>query len=61
MKEDMTIQIQLSIEEVNSVINALSEFPYKVSAELIEKIRGQAIPQVHAINNAKNAAGGSDE
>lgn len=55
MKELMTIQIQLSIEEVNSVVNALAEFPYKVSAELIEKIRGQAIPQVHAINNAKQS------
>lgn len=40
------IQLVLSVDEVNTIINTLSEYPYKLTAELIEKIRHQAIQQV---------------
>ena len=53
------IQLKLSVGDVNNIIEALAEFPYKISAELIEKIRGQAIQQVAA--NQSNHTGDKHE
>jgi len=43
----------LSIQEVEFIIGALSAGEYKLVAPLIEKIKIQAIPQAHAIMQAE--------
>lgn len=40
------IEIKLTVNEVNAVLLALAKQPYETVAQLIEKIREQAIPQV---------------
>jgi hypothetical protein len=42
----MKLSLQLSIEEVNVVIAALSELPYKTSSTLIHLIQQQAFEQL---------------
>jgi hypothetical protein len=53
MKENMQINLTLTLEETNAVIGALAKMPYEASAPVIENIKSQAIPQVHAANNAQ--------
>ena len=43
----------LSIQEVEFIIGALSAGEYKLVAPLIEKIKVQATPQAHAIIQAE--------
>lgn len=40
------IDIKLTVNEVNAILLALAKQPYESVAQLIEKIREQAIPQV---------------
>jgi hypothetical protein len=40
------IQVELTVNEVNAILLALAKQPYESVAQLIEKIREQAIPQV---------------
>jgi hypothetical protein len=40
------IKLDLSINEVNAILLALAKLPYETVAPLIEKIRGQSLPQV---------------
>ena len=40
------IQLELTVNETNAVLFALAKQPYDTVAQLIEKIRGQALPQV---------------
>jgi len=50
----MTITLkELSIQEVEFIIGALSAGEYKLVAPLIDKIKVQAIPQAHAIVQAE--------
>jgi hypothetical protein len=42
------MKLELEIAEVNNILAALSKFPFEQVAELIAKIREQAIPQVPA-------------
>ena len=42
------INLNLEIAEVNGVLTALGQMPYAQVAELVEKIKQQAIPQVQA-------------
>ena len=44
---------ELSIQEVEFIIGALSAGEYKLVAPLIDKIKVQAIPQAHAIVQAE--------
>jgi 3-deoxy-D-manno-octulosonic-acid transferase len=44
---------ELSIQEVEFMIAALSKGEYSLVAPLIEKIKVQAIPQAHAIMQAE--------
>jgi hypothetical protein len=44
---------ELSIQEVEFILAALSAGEYKLVAPLIEKIKIQAIPQAHAIAQAE--------
>lgn len=43
---EQEIKLTLSVDEVNVVLGALSEGPYKLVETVIAKIRGQAVPQV---------------
>jgi hypothetical protein len=40
------ITLVFSVEEVNSILSALSKFPYEQVKGLIEKVQEQATPQV---------------
>jgi hypothetical protein len=40
------IEIKLTVNEVNAILLALAKQPYESVAQLIEKIREQALPQV---------------
>jgi hypothetical protein len=40
------IQLELTVNETNAVLFALAKQPYDTVAQLIEKIRAQALPQV---------------
>lgn len=40
------IEVKLTINEVNAILLSLAKQPYETVAQLIEKIREQAIPQV---------------
>jgi len=40
------IHLELELADVNNILGALSKFPFEQVAELIGKIRDQAIPQV---------------
>lgn len=43
------INLELSVQEINLILQALGQAPYAQVAELVEKIKGQAIPQVEAL------------
>lgn len=45
MKPD-EITLHLSINETNAILFALAKQPYDTVAQLIEKLRNQALPQV---------------
>ena len=51
------INVELTVNEVNAILLALAKQPYESVAQLIEKIREQAIPQVpddEAVSAKKN-------
>ncbi len=43
------IDLTHTVEEVNIIIHALAKLPYEAVKDLIEKIHGQAKPQVDSI------------
>ena len=52
---EITINLQLSLEEVNGVLQALGQLPYAQVSPLVEKIRAQATPQFEAAQAAAQA------
>lgn len=42
------IKLELSIEEVNTILAALSKQPFEIVAQLINKIQEQGAPQAAA-------------
>lgn len=52
-QEEKTISINLSIQETNIVLKALSKLPYEESASIISKIQAQAQAQLSDTTNAK--------
>ena len=42
------IKLELTVEEVNGVLQSLGNMPYAQVVALVEKIRAQATPQVQA-------------
>ena len=48
----MALNLSLSLEETQIVLNILAEAPYKVSQPLIDKIRSQAQAQIAAAEKA---------
>ena len=43
------INLELSLNDVNIILQALGQAPYVSVAELVEKIKGQAVPQAQAL------------
>jgi hypothetical protein len=50
------ITLNLKLEEVNAVLQALGQLPYAQISPLVEKVREQAVPQVQKIQEAEAAA-----
>ena len=42
------IKLELTVEEINGVLQSLGNMPYAQVVALVEKIRAQATPQVQA-------------
>ena len=43
------INLDLTVNEINLILQALGQAPYAQVADIIEKIKVQAIPQVEAL------------
>jgi len=43
------INLELSVNEINLILQALGQAPYAQVADIIEKIKVQAVPQVEAM------------
>ena len=43
------INLNLTVQEINLILQALGQAPYAQVAELFEKIKVQAVPQVEAL------------
>ena len=43
------IDLNLSVNEINLILQALGQAPYVQVADIIDKVRTQAIPQVEAL------------
>jgi hypothetical protein len=43
------INLNLTVQEVNLILQALGQAPYIQVAEIVEKIKAQAVPQVEAL------------
>jgi hypothetical protein len=48
----LPITLQLNVADINGILQALAELPFKVSADLIGKIRQQAIEQLPPVPQA---------
>lgn len=55
----MEIRLDLNLEEINGVLQALGNMPYAQVSPLVDKIRAQATPQFEAAQAA--AAAGTEE
>lgn len=49
------IKLTFTVDEVNTILNALGKQPYMEVSGLINKIQQQASPQVQASNGEKEA------
>ena len=50
------INLELSVQEINLILQALGQAPYVQVAELVEKIKAQAVPQVEAMPVAESVS-----
>jgi malate/lactate dehydrogenase len=53
---DQTIKLELTVDEVNTVLRSLGQHPFEQIAALISKIRDQGEAQVRALEEAAQAA-----
>ena len=44
--KNLSINLVFTLEQVNGILDALSQLPFKVSAPMIQAIQVQALPQV---------------
>lgn len=49
----MNLSISLNVDEVNFIINTIAEKPYNQVADLLQKIRQQALDQVNQASEGK--------
>ena len=47
------INLQLSLDQINAILESLGAQPYIKVSGLIEELRSQAIPQVQALEQAQ--------
>lgn len=52
----MAINLDLEINEVNTILASLAKQPYESVAAVINKVRDQGIPQVAALEAAEKLA-----
>lgn len=52
--EDLSVELHLTVNEVNLLLGALAELPFKVSFGLIQKVRQQAEQQVNSADRSQN-------
>ena len=43
------INLELSVQEINLILQALGQAPYIQVAEIVDKIKAQAVPQVDEV------------
>lgn len=43
------INLELSVQEINLILQALGQAPYVQVAEIVDKIKAQAVPQVEEV------------
>ena len=43
------INLELSVQEINLILQALGQAPYVQVADIIDKVKAQAVPQVEAL------------
>lgn len=43
------INLNLTIQEINLILQALGQAPYVQVTDIVEKIKAQAVPQVEAL------------
>lgn len=55
--ENVEIQLKLTVGETNLILASLSELPFKVSSELIHKIRQQGDQQVSKLKDGQPVGG----
>ena len=55
------IKLELKIEEVQLVLNALSQLPYSTSAELIDLIKSTAQKQLNELKAQREAEAVADK
>jgi len=46
--QEAVVKIELTVTEVNNVLAALAKFPFEQVADMIQKVRNQAIAQLPA-------------
>ena len=44
--DELVVTLVMTVNEVNGILGALAKLPYEQSAAVIDKIRGQAVPQL---------------
>jgi hypothetical protein len=49
------VELNLSIQEVNLILSGLGELPARISFELIEKLRNQALEKVRSLENSEES------
>lgn len=45
------INLELSVQEINLILQALGQAPYVQVADIIDKVKTQAVPQVEEITD----------
>ena len=50
------VKLEHTVEEVDKILLALAKRPFEEVSDLINKIRGQGLPQVNAVQAAAPAA-----
>lgn len=53
----MNIKFEFTVEESNQILQSLGDQPYAKVADLINKLRNQAMTQINAANDAPNIGG----
>lgn len=50
------LKFELTVSEANLVVGSLGKMPYETVAELVQKLREQAQPQLAAMEQAESEA-----